>query len=160
MNKIYALFLTLAAAGATALAVMPMMLLKPFEPQTAGDVALAYSLRQWSPTTTLALLALGAVLLGLQWKKSSWRLRVPMALAVLLLAGAAYAARINFFERRFTPISETEFITVVEAEHVLPEDMVMGVKIGAEAKAYPVGMMSYHHVLNDRLGGVPLVVTY
>ena len=131
MNRIYALFLVLAAVAAGTLVFIPMKLLHAFESQTAADVARAYSLRQWNPPVTLALLALGAVLLGLAWTRSSWRLRAPMVLAVLLLAGAAYAARINFVERMFAPMSEVSFVTAGEAEHVIAEEMVMGVKIGA-----------------------------
>ena len=108
----------------------------------------------------LALLAVGVVLLGLAWKKSSWWLRAPAVLAFLLLAGTAWASRINFFERMFAPVSEVAFTSAGEAEHVVAEEMVMGIEIGGETKAYPVGMMAYHHVLNDQLGGVPLVVTY
>jgi hypothetical protein len=38
--------------------------------------------------------------------------------------------------------------------------MVLAVKVGAERRAYPVAIMAYHHILNDSLGGTPLVVTY
>jgi hypothetical protein len=38
--------------------------------------------------------------------------------------------------------------------------MVLAVKVGAEQRAYPVVIMAYHHILNDSLGGTPLVVTY
>ncbi len=160
MNRIYAILLVLTAAAGAAFVVMPMMLLKPFEPQTAADVARAYSLRQWSPAVTLALLALGALLLALAWKKSAWWLRIPAALAVVLLGGTAYAARINMFEGMFAPMSEVGFLDAAEAEHVAAEEMVMGIEIGGEAKAYPVGVMAYHHVVNDQLGGSALVVTY
>jgi hypothetical protein len=38
--------------------------------------------------------------------------------------------------------------------------MVMAVKFGADTRAYPIVEMAYHHVLNDTVGGVPIVVTY
>ena len=40
------------------------------------------------------------------------------------------------------------------------DDVVMAVRVGPEARGYPVRIMAYHHVLNDDLGGVPLVITY
>jgi hypothetical protein len=38
--------------------------------------------------------------------------------------------------------------------------MVLAVRSGAQARAYPIRAMAYHHLVNDTLGGVPLVATY
>jgi hypothetical protein len=38
--------------------------------------------------------------------------------------------------------------------------MVMAVRIGREARAYPIVQMAYHHILNDTVGEVPIAVTY
>jgi hypothetical protein len=38
--------------------------------------------------------------------------------------------------------------------------MILAVRIGAEARAYPIREMAYHHVLNDLVGGVPIAATY
>jgi hypothetical protein len=40
------------------------------------------------------------------------------------------------------------------------DEQVIAVKIGDAARAYPIRSMSYHHVVNDTLGGVPLAATY
>jgi hypothetical protein len=37
---------------------------------------------------------------------------------------------------------------------------VIGVALGGEARAYPVHAMEYHQVVNDVIGGEPVVVTY
>ena len=37
---------------------------------------------------------------------------------------------------------------------------VMGVVVGEEARAYPIGLLAYHHVVNDVLGGQPIAVTF
>jgi len=39
-------------------------------------------------------------------------------------------------------------------------EKVIAVRIGGEARAYPIRSMSYHHVLNDMVGGVAIVATY
>jgi hypothetical protein len=36
----------------------------------------------------------------------------------------------------------------------------MAVRHGADARAYPISQMAYHHVLNDVVNGVPIAVTY
>ena len=39
-------------------------------------------------------------------------------------------------------------------------EKVIAVKIGTEARAYPIRSMSYHHIFNDGLAGQPIVATY
>jgi hypothetical protein len=44
---------------------------------------------------------------------------------------------------------------------LLPDSLpVIGVKVGAEARAYPIKFMNYHDVINDTLGGEPIVVVW
>jgi len=47
-----------------------------------------------------------------------------------------------------------------QAEHVTAEVLVLGVTSGAESAAYPVPIIAYHHIVNDRLADEPFVVTY
>ena len=39
-------------------------------------------------------------------------------------------------------------------------DMIMSVRINGEARAYPIREMGYHHIVNDVVGGEPIVATY
>jgi len=41
-----------------------------------------------------------------------------------------------------------------------PHDLVLGVFLNGEAKAYPIKIIGYHHELPDTVGGMPVVVTY
>jgi hypothetical protein len=59
----------------------------------------------------------------------------------------------------FHPITAAQFLPAVQA-NIDDGEMVLAVKVGAEQRAYPVAIMAYHHILNDSLGGTPLVVTY
>ncbi len=52
------------------------------------------------------------------------------------------------------------FAAPEEASWVAPQNPVLGVAIGEAAHAYPVHVMDYHQVVNDELGGKPVVVTY
>ena len=38
--------------------------------------------------------------------------------------------------------------------------MIMAVRFGSDARAYPISEMAYHHVFNDLVAGVRIVVTY
>lgn len=159
MNKLYGLLLLVATAAAALLVFVPLQRLQPFKPQTADDVAVAYTLGRWGPLASLVLLALGAAFLALLWKRSSWWLRAPATVLALLLAAASYATHVNVYERFFAPLEETRLASVAEAG-LEDDDMVLGVVVEGEARAYPVGILAYHHVVNDVVAGQPLAVTY
>ncbi len=39
-------------------------------------------------------------------------------------------------------------------------EMVIGLELGGEAHAYPVATLSVHEIVNDRVGGRPVAVTW
>jgi hypothetical protein len=43
---------------------------------------------------------------------------------------------------------------------LVPDDRVIGVSFGGEARAYPLRLMRWHEVVNDTVGGEPIAVTY
>ncbi|MCC7194934.1 MAG: DUF3179 domain-containing protein [Gemmatimonadaceae bacterium] len=47
-----------------------------------------------------------------------------------------------------------------EAGYLRPADRVLGLALGAESRAYPIRILNWHEVVNDVLGGVPVLVTY
>lgn len=47
-----------------------------------------------------------------------------------------------------------------QATYLKAADRVIGVAVGGESRAYPIRILNYHEVVNDRLGGVPIAVTY
>jgi hypothetical protein len=40
------------------------------------------------------------------------------------------------------------------------DKLVIGVALNKEAKAYPIGIIGYHHQVKDTVGGQPILVTY
>ena len=57
------------------------------------------------------------------------------------------------------PIYEPEFVPADEAGYA-DDELVMGVAIAGEAKAYPVGLLNYREMVNDELAGIPVLVTW
>ncbi|MGQ0535648.1 MAG: DUF3179 domain-containing protein [Methanobacteriota archaeon] len=41
-----------------------------------------------------------------------------------------------------------------------PDDAVLGIAIGGDARAYPIRVLDWHEIANDDVGGVPVAVTY
>ncbi len=40
------------------------------------------------------------------------------------------------------------------------DEMVMGVELGGEARAYPIALLNWHELVNDLVGGEPILVSY
>lgn len=58
-------------------------------------------------------------------------------------------------------IDKPQFISASEAEAFLKEDdLVLGIELNGDAKAYPRRILVWHEIVNDVVGGVPVVVTY
>jgi hypothetical protein len=53
-----------------------------------------------------------------------------------------------------------EFITASQATYLKDEDRVLGLAKGNEAKAYPIRILNWHEIVNDRIGGKGVVITY
>jgi hypothetical protein len=47
-----------------------------------------------------------------------------------------------------------------EAGWLAPEDLVFGVAINGEARAYPLRILDWHEMANDTVGGVPVALSY
>jgi hypothetical protein len=56
-------------------------------------------------------------------------------------------------------IDAPRFVPAAEAE-LRPDDRVLGVALNGVAKAYPVRILNWHEIVNDRFGDDPVVVTY
>ncbi len=162
MKHVPAIALAILVLGSAGLAVMPSYLVSPMRSQTAYDLELSYTLSNWAPTLVLINLVVGVILALMIWSRqdANLRNRVVLVIAVAALALAAHATRGYLAEGMFSPLPEVVRVAASEATHVLPEDLVLGVKHGGEVAAYPVPIIAYHHIANDRLAGEPFVVTY
>jgi hypothetical protein len=55
---------------------------------------------------------------------------------------------------------DPKFIPAAEAGFLKPDDRVLGFVHGGEARAYPIRILSWHELVNDRVGGVPVLVSW
>jgi hypothetical protein len=83
-----------------------------------------------------------------------------MVVVVLPLFGATWLARQNHFEWMFHPLPNPAYARSAEAGFVADADMVMAIEKNDEIVAYPIRLMAYHHVVQDVVGGTPIVATY
>ena len=57
-------------------------------------------------------------------------------------------------------IDRPKFRPVSEVKDLAAHEPVISVEIGGEARAYPLRIMIWHEIVNDRVGGTPIVVTW
>jgi Protein of unknown function (DUF3179) len=151
--------LALVALFSLALFMAPAFVIRPFRYQSPGALVLAIAVKRLAPALTAVALA-GALALSVRlWSGASkWR-RTGIAAALLLSTASAVMVRQNYFEWMFQPIKAAGFMSAGEAR-LSGKEMVMAVRVGPEARAYPIAQMAYHHILNDTVAGVPIAVTY
>jgi len=51
-------------------------------------------------------------------------------------------------------------IAAATADYLAPDDLVFGVQINGDARAYPLRIMGWHEMFNDVVGGVPVSLAY
>ncbi len=149
----------LSAVTTIALFFIPAFIIRPFRHQSPHALMLAMTLRQHAPLGTLiAGLACLVIALPLWRTANRWRKTVA-AFTLLPVIFSVVMARLNYFEWMFHPIAGAQFLSQSESK-LDPKEMILAVRIGNDARAYPVSQMAYHHILNDEVAGVPIAVTY
>ncbi|MEE8393441.1 MAG: DUF3179 domain-containing protein [Rhodospirillales bacterium] len=57
-------------------------------------------------------------------------------------------------------IDSPKFIPASEAGHLADSEPVISLVINGDARAYPLRVMTWHEIVNDTVGGIPVTVTY
>ena len=146
--------------AALAVVVIPVWLIQPLKLQTPAALRMSYTLRHWSPLLTVVALVAALVTAISLWKRARWWRKTFLFFAFVPLLLATWFARQNHFEWMFKPLPSAAFATASDAGFVSDGEMVLAVELNGDAAAYPVRQVAYHHVVQDMIGGVPMLVTY
>lgn len=57
-------------------------------------------------------------------------------------------------------LDNPRLIAAGEADYLLEDDLVFGVSIEGDARAYPLRIMGWHEMFNEVIGGVPVALAY
>ncbi len=57
-------------------------------------------------------------------------------------------------------LDDPELIAAAEADYLRDDDLVFGVEINGDARAYPLRIMGWHEMFNETIGGVPVALAY
>jgi amino acid transporter len=149
-RKLVWLVLFLLLIAIVVVVLTPVFLIMPFKAQTPRIMEVSYVMRRWSPLlTVVGSLLMLTLTIGL-WSGGRWWSRTLSVLLLLPVLGATW----------FNPLPNPAYAKSREVDFIDDNDRVLAVAIGGESVAYPVRLMAYHHVVEDTVGGTPIVATY
>jgi len=153
--------LLLVSIVALALAIYPIYVIRPFREQEPAALQRALWVTLHDKVILLSvflLLTMSGLILWRRAGRVARLLLVAPAMAIAMLA--AGVPWVNPYEQlMFHPFGAPSYVTIEQAG-VDPKDMVIAVTLDGESRAYPIREMGYHHIVNDRLHQLPIVVTY
>lgn len=152
----------LVACFATALfsLVYPMYVIRPFRAQGVQELAAALVVLRFR-TAGMLVCAAGA-LIGATgyWRLTPGRWRraaaAGSAAGVCIFAGLS---QVNVYEMMFHPMGAPTIESAADTK-LDQDEKVLAILVKGSARAYPVRSIAYHHIVNDMVGGVPIVATY
>ena len=80
--------------------------------------------------------------------------------AVAAVSSEFAAPRVDARAGSFPPLNYPLLVSAEQATWLGGDDLVLGAVQNGEARAYPLFMMTLHHVANDELGGEPYLGTF
>lgn len=138
----------------------PIYVIRPFRHQGVRELAAALVILRYRPIAMALCLAVALLAAALQWRVQprTWRRIVALlgAAGVCLFTGLS---RVNIYELMFHPMGSPAFVPAGETK-LDGDEKVIAVAVAGSARAYPIRSISYHHIVNDVVGGVPIVATY
>lgn len=57
-------------------------------------------------------------------------------------------------------ITDPDITAADTATFLSPQSRVIGATIGKQSRAWPIAVLNYHEIIHDRLGGIPIAMTY
>lgn len=138
----------------------PMAVMLPFQAQQNWWITLAHGVAGWGRWVSIGVAVMAVLAAVGIWRAGGWLARTLTVIAVLPAITFAVVSRVNLAEAYFAAAGRADLAMLNDYKEIDEKDMVIGVVIGGEARAYPVRYLAYHHMLNDQLGGRPILPNY
>ncbi|WP_339812406.1 DUF3179 domain-containing (seleno)protein [uncultured Imperialibacter sp.] len=93
-------------------------------------------------------------------KTGKKRVKLLIGTFIVLYLGVFYAVNFRMLaDKIFYQPNTVSFVPASQTGYEMT-DLVLGVEINGESKAYPIENIGYHHQVRDTVGGTPVIVTY
>ena len=132
----------------------PLYVIRPFRHQGPQELQAALFVLRWQHLAEIICAAIALIALVLLLR-STRRSRAGAITATAVVLASASLSFINIFEVMFHPAGAPAFQSARDSKLDRDEKV-----LAVNAHAYPIRIISYHHIVNDTEDGVPIAVTY
>jgi hypothetical protein len=140
--------------------VYPIYVIRPFRHQGVHELAAALAILRFRPVVMALCTVVALLAATLYWRVQPLTLwRIVATLGVTGVCIFTGLSRVNVYEVMFHPMGSPAFVPAAEM-NLDGDEKVIAVDVAGAARAYPIRSISYHHIVNDVVGGVPIVATY
>ena len=94
------------------------------------------------------------------FRRGSQLIKITLAVVFGFYGVVFYMFNYRFLADQMFLQSKSKVFFDTERNKVAVKQLVLGVTIGSESKAYPIEIIGYHHQMRDSVGGEPIMVTY
>ena len=128
--------------------------------QHKDTVALAYLIS--GNIILIRILALALIILPLLevFKRGKIWLRIVLSTTLVLYAVVFFFLNYHFEADKMFHQPKQKVFAAPDADTTDKNELVIGVAINGEAKAYPIRIIGYHHQVMDTVGNTPVMITY
>ena len=146
---------------ALAVVVAPNLLTGPGVAQNENHLDWAFRLEQLAlPVAALALLAALALTIG-QWRAPTGLFgRAAMLLGVAIGGVALWGSTTTMSQQFFEGLEGGRYVAIDAATPFEASEQVLALDWKGQGLVYPIRIVGYHHIVNERLEEEPFVVTY
>jgi hypothetical protein len=90
----------------------------------------------------------------------TWKARVAIGILVVAYGVVFYMFNFKFLADKMFLQAERNVYATVSDNKVSEENLVIGINVNGQPRAYPIQFIGYHHQVRDTVGGSPVMVTY
>ena len=143
------------------LEILRVYFIMPFPgSQESETIDIAYFLHEnifWLRTIAILILIFPTLQFFLSGKTvAKWYVGIALGIALYIFLMTNYKLQADkmFYQPK------VQAFTSASAADIKGNQLVLGVEINGESKAYPVEVIGYHHQIRDTIGNQPVMVTY
>lgn len=144
-----------------ALEILRVYFIMPFPgSQTGNTIGVAYFIDRHILVLRLIGLLIVIYPLSQVVKQGTWWGKLILSVVTVLYVFVCYQFNFKFLADKM--FYQPRVISMVSQDQnkVGPDQLVIGISLNGEAKAYPIQIIGYHHQVRDTVGGIPIMVTY
>lgn len=128
--------------------------------QEDESVQIAYFLNQYIPYFRVMGIVLMAYPVYYFLRKGTQTFKITVVVLLGFYGLILYSINFRFLADRIFLQPKNKSFAGLLSNKVPERQLVLGVAIGNETKAYPIEIIGYHHQLQDTISGQPIMVTY